>query len=89
MAIGARGRDVLSQFLIEAVILSLVGGGVGVLVGVASSRAVSSLAQWSTVIQPVAIPLAFLFATAVGVFFGFYPAWKASRLDPIKALRYE
>jgi putative ABC transport system permease protein len=89
MAIGARGRDVLSQFLIEAVILSLVGGGVGVLVGVASSRAVSSLAQWSTVIQPVAIPLAFLFATAVGVFFGFYPAWKASRLEPIKALRYE
>ncbi|MBI3629587.1 MAG: ABC transporter permease [Candidatus Rokubacteria bacterium] len=89
MAIGARGKDILSQFLIEAVILSLIGGVVGVVVGVGSARAVSYLADWSTVIQAGAVPLAFAFASAVGVFFGFYPAWKASRLDPINALRYE
>ena len=89
MAIGARGKDVLAQFLIEAVILSLVGGALGVVVGIGSSRLVSYLAQWSTVIQGGAVPMAFVFASAVGVFFGFYPAWKASRLDPITALRYE
>ncbi len=89
MAVGARGRDVLSQFLIEAVILSLIGGAVGVAVGVGSSRLVSYLADWSTVIQAGAVPLALAFASVVGVFFGFYPAWKASRLDPIAALRYE
>jgi putative ABC transport system permease protein len=89
MAIGARGKDILSQFLIEAVILSLIGGVAGVVVGVGSARAVSYLADWSTVIQAGAVPLAFAFASAVGVFFGFYPAWKASRLDPINALRYE
>jgi putative ABC transport system permease protein len=89
MAVGARGKDILSQFLIEAIILSLIGGAVGMLVGVGCARAVSYLADWSTVIQPGAVPLAFAFASAVGVFFGFYPAWKASRLDPIAALRYE
>ncbi len=89
MAIGARSRDILSQFLIEAVILSLIGGIVGVVVGIGSSRVVSYLADWSTVIQAGAVPLAFTFASAVGIFFGFYPAWKASRLDPINALRYE
>jgi len=89
MAVGARGRDVLSQFLIEAIILSLIGGAVGVAVGVGSSRLVSYLADWSTVIQAGAVPLALAFASVVGVFFGFYPAWKASRLDPIAALRYE
>jgi putative ABC transport system permease protein len=89
MAIGARGKDILSQFLIEAVILSLFGGVVGVVVGVGAARAVAYLADWSTVIQAGAVPLAFAFASAVGVFFGFYPAWKASRLDPINALRYE
>jgi putative ABC transport system permease protein len=89
MAVGARGRDILSQFLIEAVTLSLIGGAVGVAAGIGSARAVSYLAEWSTVIQAGAIPLALVFASVVGVFFGFYPAWKASRLDPIEALRYE
>jgi putative ABC transport system permease protein len=89
MAVGARGRDILSQFLIEAVTLSLIGGAVGVAAGIGGARAVSYLAEWSTVIQAGAIPLALAFASVVGVFFGFYPAWKASRLDPIEALRYE
>jgi putative ABC transport system permease protein len=89
MAVGARARDILSQFLIEAVTLSLIGGAVGVAAGIGGSRAVSYLAEWSTVIQAGAIPLALAFASVVGVFFGFYPAWKASRLDPIEALRYE
>jgi putative ABC transport system permease protein len=89
MAVGARARDILSQFLIEAVTLSLIGGAVGVVVGIGGSRAVSYLAEWSTVIQAGAVPLALIFASVVGVFFGFYPAWKASRLDPIEALRYE
>jgi putative ABC transport system permease protein len=89
MAVGARGRDILTQFLIEAVVLALIGGTIGVAAGIGSARLISYLADWSTVIQPGAVPLAFTFATAVGVFFGFYPAWKASRLDPIAALRWE
>jgi putative ABC transport system permease protein len=89
MAVGARGRDILSQFLIEAVTLSLIGGAVGVAAGIGGARAVSYFAEWSTVIQAGAIPLALAFASVVGIFFGFYPAWKASRLDPIEALRYE
>ncbi len=89
MAVGARAQDILSQFLVEAVLLSLIGGGLGVAVGIGAARLVSYLAEWSTVIQPGAVPAAFVFASAVGVFFGFYPAWKASRLDPIAALRYE
>jgi putative ABC transport system permease protein len=89
MAVGARGKDILAQFLTEAVILSLIGGAVGVAAGIGSARLVSYLAEWSTVIHAGAIPLAFAFASTVGIFFGFYPAWKASRLDPIIALRYE
>jgi putative ABC transport system permease protein len=89
MAVGARGQDILAQFLVEAVILALIGGVLGVAAGIGAARVVSYLAEWSTVIQPGAVPAAFLFASAVGVFFGFYPAWKASRLDPITALRYE
>jgi putative ABC transport system permease protein len=89
MAVGARGHDILSQFLVEAVLLSLIGGALGVAAGIGAARLVSYLAEWSTVIQPGAVPTAFVFASAVGVFFGFYPAWKASRLDPIAALRYE
>jgi putative ABC transport system permease protein len=89
MAVGARERDILTQFLIEAVTLSLIGGIVGIGLGVGGSALLSFLAQWETLIAPQAILLAFLFSTAVGVFFGYYPARKAASLDPIEALRYE
>ena len=88
-AIGARGKDILSQFLIEAVSLSTSGGVIGILLGIGGSILVSRVAGWSTVIAPEAILLAFVFAAAVGIFFGYYPARKASQLDPIEALRYE
>jgi putative ABC transport system permease protein len=89
MAVGARGRDILGQFLIEAVTLSLIGGVVGVAAGLGGAEALSYFAEWRTLVAPQAIGLAFGFAGAVGVFFGFYPARKAARLDPIEALRYE
>jgi putative ABC transport system permease protein len=88
-AIGARARDILSQFLIEAVSLSTAGGIIGIILGIAGSIGVSRFAKWNTVIAPESIVLAFLFAAAVGIFFGYYPARKASQLDPIEALRYE
>ncbi|HEV8584352.1 MAG TPA: ABC transporter permease [Methylomirabilota bacterium] len=89
MAVGARGRDILTQFLVEAVTLSLIGGVIGIGLGVGGSNAISALAEWRTVLAPEAIFLAFGFSAAIGIFFGFYPARKASRLDPIEALRYE
>jgi putative ABC transport system permease protein len=89
MAVGARGRDILAQFLVEAVTLSAVGGIMGVGVGVLVSVIIANLAEWSTDVSIQAVALAFAFAGVVGVFFGFYPAQKASRLDPIEALRYE
>ena len=89
MAVGARGRDILMQFLVEAVTLSLIGGIIGILLGLGGSRAISQFAEWRTQVPPEAIAMAFGFAAAVGVFFGFYPARKAARLDPIEALRYE
>jgi putative ABC transport system permease protein len=89
MAVGARARDILTQFLVEAVTLSLIGGALGVALGVGSSYAIAYLAQWRTLISTEAILLAFAFAAAVGVFFGFYPARKAAGLNPIDALRYE
>jgi putative ABC transport system permease protein len=89
MAVGARGRDILSQFLIEAVTLALIGGLCGIVLGVAGSLAVGHLAEWRVEVSSAAILLAVGFAAAVGVFFGFYPARKASRLLPIEALRYE
>ena len=89
MAVGARGRDILSQFLAEAVTLSLVGGVCGILLGIGSSAAIAHFAGWRTVLDLNAIVLAVVFAALVGVFFGFYPARKASRLVPIEALRYE
>ena len=89
MAVGARSRDILTQFLVEAVTLSLIGGVIGIALGIGGSNAISALAEWRTVLAPSAIVLAFGFAAAIGIFFGFYPARKASRLDPIEALRYE
>jgi putative ABC transport system permease protein len=89
MAVGARGRDILAQFLVEAVTLSAVGGIMGVGIGVLVSVVIANLAEWSTDVSVQAVALAFAFAGVVGVFFGFYPAQKASRLDPIEALRYE
>jgi putative ABC transport system permease protein len=89
MAVGARGRDILMQFLVEAVTLSLIGGIIGIVLGLGGSRAISQFAEWRTLVPPEAIAMAFGFSAAVGVFFGFYPARKAARLDPIEALRYE
>jgi putative ABC transport system permease protein len=89
MAIGARGRDVLLQFLVEAVVLSLVGGAIGIAVGFALSRGVTLWMSWPTSVSPQAVMVAFGFAAMTGVFFGFYPARKAAALDPIDALRFE
>jgi putative ABC transport system permease protein len=89
MAIGARGRDVLTQFLLESVTLSLIGGAVGAVLGITASFVIGRLAEWPIVIPPQVIVMAVGFAGAVGIFFGFYPARKAARLDPIEALRYE
>jgi putative ABC transport system permease protein len=88
-AVGAKTRDSLTQFLVEAVTLSLLGGAIGILIGVLASKLISVFAQWSTLISPASILLAFLFSALVGIFFGFYPARKAAFLDPIEALRYE
>ena len=89
MAIGARRRDVMSQFLIEAVALSAVGGIIGIILGAVGSRITAAVAGWPLQLSPTAILAAFGFAAAVGIFFGFYPARKASMLDPIEALRYD
>ena len=89
MAVGARTRDILRQFLAEAVGLSVVGGAVGVLVGIAASEGLTRFLAWPTSITTASILIAFAFAGAVGVFFGYYPARKAANLDPIEALRYE
>ena len=89
MAVGARGRDVLAQFLIEATALSLVGGLMGIALGVGGSILIADLAQWPLQLNLRSVVMAAAFAALVGVFFGFYPARKASRLDPIEALRYE
>ena len=89
MAVGARRRHILLQFLIEAVTLSLIGGIIGIALGLSGSRANSYFAEWRTLVAPESIVIAFGFAAGIGIFFGFYPARKASRLDPIEALRYE
>jgi putative ABC transport system permease protein len=89
MAVGARSKDILTQFLVEAVTLSLIGGFIGIILGAAGSYLVAQLAGWATRLSPQSIVLAVGFAAAIGIFFGFYPARKASQLLPIQALRYE
>jgi putative ABC transport system permease protein len=89
MAVGAKGRDILLQFLLEAVALSAIGGGLGIAIGVVGSKVLSAKQGWPTLISSTSVIIAFASSAAVGVFFGFYPAHKASRLDPIDALRYE
>jgi putative ABC transport system permease protein len=89
MAVGARGRDILLQFLIEAITLSAMGGVIGIILGVGISRLLSSQMGWPALTSVESIVIAFIFSAAVGIFFGFYPARKAAQLDPIEALRYE
>lgn len=89
MAVGARGKDILMQFLIEAILISVTGGIVGMLLGVGTTFIVKNTAGWPTIIQPWTIVLSFAVCVVTGVFFGWYPALKASRLDPIEALRFE
>jgi putative ABC transport system permease protein len=89
MAVGARGRDILYQFLIEALVLSLIGGIIGIVLGVGASQLISYSFKWPTLISTQSLLLSFSFAGGVGIFFGFYPARKAAQLDPIEALRYE
>jgi len=89
MSIGARSKDILLQFLIEALVLSLLGGIIGIILGVAGSSLISSLAKWPTIVTAFSIILSFGFSIAIGIFFGFYPARKAAMLNPIDALRYE
>ena len=88
-AIGARRSDILMQFLVESAFLALAGGALGVALGMGSATLITQFARWPTLIQPAAVALAFGFASMVGVFFGYYPAHRASRLDPVEALRYE
>jgi len=89
MAVGARGYDILLQFLIEAVTLSSIGGILGILSGIGGAKMLTLIKHWPTLVSTNSIILAFVFSAAVGIFFGFYPARKASQLDPIEALRYE
>jgi putative ABC transport system permease protein len=89
MAVGARGSDILLQFLVEAVVLSVGGGLLGIGLGFGVAQLVSAELGWNTLVSPQSVALAFLFSAAIGIFFGFYPARKAAGLDPIEALRYE
>jgi putative ABC transport system permease protein len=89
MSVGAKGRDILFQFLTEAIVLSVLGGLIGIALGVGTSTFLAHRMNWPTLTPPNAVALAFLFSAAIGIFFGFYPARKAARLDPIESLRYE
>ena len=89
MSIGAKGKDILSQFLIEAIIISFTGGIIGIIIGVGASFLIKFIISWPISIQPYSVFLSFLVCTVTGIFFGWYPAKKASQLDPIDALRYE
>jgi putative ABC transport system permease protein len=89
MAVGARGKDVMRQFLFEALVISAAGGLLGIIIGVLASIGIARSLQWATVVSPLSVLLAFGVAAAVGVFFGWYPARRAAELDPIVALRHE
>ncbi len=89
MAIGARGRDVLTQFLVESIVMSILGGAIGIGVGFAGASIIGRFTGWATTISPETVIVALVFSAAVGIFFGYYPARKAAALDPIEALRYE
>ena len=89
MSVGARGIDILSQFLIEAIMLSVAGGIIGILVGLGAAWSINVFAHWPVLVQPWSVLLSFVVCTATGIFFGWYPAKKAARLDPIEAIRYE
>ena len=89
MAVGAKGRDVLFQFLVEAIVLSLLGGTIGIALGFGLSEGITRFLEWPTTVSPDAVVVAFAFAAVTGIFFGFYPARKAASLDPIESLRFE
>ena len=89
MAIGATPANILGQFILEAVVLSTLGGAIGVALGVAGAQTIGNLQGWPILVEPASAMGAFLFSAFVGMFFGFYPAWRASRLNPIDCLRYE
>ena len=89
MSVGARGIDILSQFLIESILISITGGVIGVIMGVGASFAVKMFAHWPISIEAWTVVLSFVVCTITGVFFGWYPAKKAANLDPIEAIRYE
>ncbi len=89
MAVGAKSWDIRLQFVIEALILSLIGGLIGIVIGISGAEILSLLAGWPTIVSPLSIFLSFGFSGLVGIFFGFYPAYKASNLNPIDALHFE
>ncbi|MGZ3958934.1 MAG: ABC transporter permease [Flavisolibacter sp.] len=89
MSVGARSRDILLQFLIEAIVISIAGGLLGVVMGITATKIVTQILHWPTLVTQSSVMLSFIVCFVTGVFFGYYPALKASRLDPIEALRYE
>lgn len=89
MSLGARGKDILMQFLVEAILISITGGLIGIALGITSSQLITVFLKWPTLVSQSSVTLSFLVCAVTGIFFGYYPAQKASRLDPIEALRYE
>jgi putative ABC transport system permease protein len=89
LAVGARGHDILLQFLIEAITLSVLGGALGILSGYGAAKLLTAKTQWATLVSGDSVLVAVAFSAAIGIFFGFYPARRASQMDPIEALRHE